>query len=50
MATFAGESRFMVAGKRIMLYTNYVTRKLQKVYNEELVPLKVCYNSYYNSF
>lgn len=50
LAVLPGESRFLVGGKRLLLFTNEAMQKDQQTFNEELVPLSVSFNPYFNFF
>lgn len=50
LAVLQGESRFLVGGKRLLLFTNEAMQKDQQAYNDELVPLTTNFNPYFNTF
>lgn len=50
ISVIPGDSRFLVGGKRLLLFTNEAMQKDHQAYDEELVPLTTCFNSYFNTF
>ena len=50
LSVLPGESRFLVGGKRLLLFTNEAMQRDQHAYNEELTPLSACFNPYFNTF
>jgi WD40 repeat protein len=50
LSALPGESRFIIGGKRLLLFTNDLTKKDLKTFNEELAPLTVTFNPYFNTF
>ncbi len=47
---FPGENRFIIGSKRLLLFTNDITRKDIQAYNDDIYPLKVTFNPYFNTF
>ena len=50
LAVFPGENRFIIGSKRLLLFTNDSTRKDIKAYNDDIFPIRVEFNPYFNTF
>lgn len=50
ISVIPGDSRFLVGGKKLLLYTNEAMQKDQQAFDEELIPFATCFNPYFNTF
>lgn len=50
ISVIPGDSRFLVGGKRLLLFTNEAMQKDQQAFDEELIPFHTSFNPYFNTF